>query len=1198
MIKHLSARLAWHMNGWNGHICQDPKANTYCVGQYSYPGDLISVHRDRSWETQVAGECSSNLEKIPPCVYSINAFGKKQLTAYADPPDWFRDGSETKYWDLPPATVCIWPYEEMYTDDVKFPEGTRRVYDYDKRFERAQRFFEEITPKKSLIFYYANYSNPLSEDDAKKYVLVGVSRIKQLGDFLYYDGISEENKRKYAGGFVWQMPITSYYPDQGFRIPYHLYLDQPEQLQKVLYVPENERNFKYAARHVTDDDALDLVENLLVVVDNLLQMGDGSDDWIVRREWLQSLVAELWQNRGAYPGLPNVLSYLGLHDLITYFRQQTLKEREQEAKEEIFAFLNSSGDRLLDQISLGKEQQRRMLRQWKVKSEQARQLLENVLPRFDLPKEQIEKIVSDERAGNGITGSLSEISENPYLLSEQFMGDGPDDRITFNKIDHGVFPSPELGLHRLADPDDWRRLRALCVERLQKENKHTFVNASKIIQEINRKLSFMPDWKRHQFSEEYLEVDGEDLSKALSIRKVEQKRYLYLKQVYDDEREIETQIRYLSNRPPIQFRSPVTERHWYDYLFDSKSELAEKNLSEYQEAIYGQVDVCQRVFNSPLCVISGAAGTGKTTVINGIIKAIEKAHGAGTSFQLLAPTGKAADRLREATEKPAATIHSFLAQRGWLNSNLTFKRSGGTRELGISTYIIDESSMLDIELAATLFRAINFASVQRLILVGDPNQLPPIGRGRLFADIIAWLQGHNPDSIGTLTTNIRQMKNRATGRGTGILDLSSLYIREKLQYQGDRSGIEDKVFAEEFLKDVQEGGNIAKDLRVLYWKDPSELESLVVDTIIADMEKDVGEVFDVGKPYELWNKAHKGQNNSQNAEYMQILSPYRGEQFGTESINELIQNKINRHNMDRRGTLGGITYFDKVIQFINRPKSNPYWAYNISKKKSEKVEVYNGEIGFVRPHAFDKNDWLKPGFRIEKFQATFSRKQDYWIEFSSGSAVEQNIELAYCISVHKAQGSEFERVYFILPKSKKTLLSTELAYTGITRAKRHLTLFVEGDVSPLISLRRPESSHLQMINSSLFDFEPVPEEFLNIHSWYEEGKIHRTLSDYMVRSKSEVIIANMLYERDIPFKYEVQCFAPDGTFYLPDFTITWRGEEWYWEHLGLIDKEQYKNHWETKKAWYDKYFPGRLVTTIESPNISRDAEDLIRTHFS
>jgi len=866
MIKHLSARLAWHMDGWNGHICRDPKANTYCVGQYSYPGDLISTKRDLNWETQVAGRCCSTFDKIPPCIYSINAFGKKRLTAFADPPDWFRDGSQTKYWDLLPATICIWPYEEMYTDEVKFPEGTNRIYDYDKRLEKAQKFFQELTPGKSLIFYYANYSNPFSEDDVKKYVLVGVSRIKQLGDFLYYDGISEENKRKYAGGFVWQMPITSYYPDQGFRIPYHLHLEQPEEIQKILYIPENERNFKYAARHVTDDDALDLVENLLVIVENLLQMGDRSDDWAVRREWLQSLVAELWRNRGAYPGLPNVLNYIGCHDLITYFRQQVLHGREREAKEEIFAFLNGYGDNLLHQINLSKVEQQGILRQWKVKSEQARQLLENVLPRFDLSSEQIEKIISDERESNGLTASLNEISENPYLLSEQFVGDGPDDRITFNKIDHGVFPSPELGLDRLAERDDWRRLRALCVECLRKENKHTFMNASKIIHDINYKLSCMPDWKRHQFTEEYLEIDRENLSKALIVRKVEEKRYLYLKQVYDDEREIEKQIRDLTNRPPIQFKSPVTEQHWYDYLFDSGSILAAKNLSEYKKAIYGQVDVCQRVFNRPLCVISGAAGTGKTTIIKGIIKAIEKAHGAGTSFQLLAPTGKAADRLRVKTGKPAATIHSFLAQRGWLNDNLTFKRSGGKRETDISTYIIDESSMLDLELAAALFRSINFASVQRLILVGDPNQLPPIGRGRLFADVITWLQGHHSESIGTLTINIRQMENRLTGKGTGILDLSSLYIRDKLQYQGGRTKTENKFFAEEFLKKVQEGGDVDKDLRVLYWKDPSELEPLIINTIIADMEKDVGEAFDEAKPYELWNKAYKGEKNSQNAE--------------------------------------------------------------------------------------------------------------------------------------------------------------------------------------------------------------------------------------------------------------------------------------------------------------------------------------------
>ena len=102
----------------------------------------------------------------------------------------------------------------------------------------------------------------------------------------------------------------------------------------------------------------------------------------------------------------------------------------------------------------------------------------------------------------------------------------------------------------------------------------------------------------------------------------------------------------------------------------------------------------------------------------------------------------------------------------------------------------------------------------------------------------------------------------------------------------------------------------------------------------------------------------------------------------------------------------------------------------------------------------------------------------------------------------------------------------------------------------------------------------------------------------MVRSKSEVIIANMLHDRGIPFLYECPLYAPDGTFYLPDFTITWQGEKWYWEHLGLMEKEEYKNHWETKREWYEKYFPGRLVTTVESPNLSKDALDLIDTKFS
>jgi hypothetical protein len=80
--------------------------------------------------------------------------------------------------------------------------------------------------------------------------------------------------------------------------------------------------------------------------------------------------------------------------------------------------------------------------------------------------------------------------------------------------------------------------------------------------------------------------------------------------------------------------------------------------------------------------------------------------------------------------------------------------------------------------------------------------------------------------------------------------------------------------------------------------------------------------------------------------------------------------------------------------------------------------------------------------------------------------------------------------------------------------------------------------------------------------------------------------------------YEEPLFAPDGTFYLPDFTVTWHGEKWYWEHLGRLDDERYRNHWETKEAWYEEHFPGRLVVTRESGELSTDAAELIKTAFS
>jgi exodeoxyribonuclease V alpha subunit len=133
------------------------------------------------------------------------------------------------------------------------------------------------------------------------------------------------------------------------------------------------------------------------------------------------------------------------------------------------------------------------------------------------------------------------------------------------------------------------------------------------------------------------------------------------------------------------------------------------------------------------------------------------------------------------------------------------------------------------------------------------------------------------------------------------------------------------------------------------------------------------------------------------------------------------------------------------------------------------------------------------------------------------------------------------------------------------------------------------------VNASLFSFNPVPEALRKLGSWYEEGKIHNTLAAYMVRSKSEVIIANMLFERDVPFTYETPLFASDGTFVLPDFTIKAQGNEWYWEHVGMLHDESYRNRWEAKKRWYNRHFPGQLLTTFETTGLSVEASKVIES---
>ena len=1142
--------------------------------------------------------------KIPPCCYSINAFGNKEILAKTAPPEFFNDDTRPRIWKMPPYSACTWPYEEMYKDEVKNPDGT---YNYEERLKAAEQFFAALEPKRSLIFYYVNYSNPFSENEQNNYVIVGVSRLaKPPEEQMFYEGCSVETKEKYAEGFVWQRVLVSSYPEEGVRIPYHLYLDKPEILEKIALIPDNPRNFKYATRQLSDDDALVIIEQFIEVVGTLRDIGDQTENWTERIEWLNSIIAELWQCRGKYPGLPRVLDCLGFKEIIKFYKDKITQDQnvEDSLKREIFSFIKGETEKI-SEFEIAEHRKKSIRRNWNLKDKDSQILLEEVLLRFELTKEQIERILDDEREKYGLTATLEEYVKNPYSLCMQYVGDGPDDFISFNKIDHGILPSPEIGLTNYVDftKDDARRLTALCVEQLRHASQHTFLSGNQVINAINHKLSYLPEWKRQNFNVRYLEVDRETLEDALVLRKESGETYLYLKANYEYEREIERQIKNLVQRTDIELKKPITIEQWKGWLYSSDNPICVLDSCKYNEIITGQVSICEKIFRKPISVIYGEAGTGKTTLVGAIIQAIETAEGKGTTIQLLAPTGKATDRLRELTNKSASTIHSFLAGNKWLNENFTFKITGPEIST-VSTIIVDEASMLDLPLLGTLFKAINWASVKRLVFVGDPNQLPPIGTGKVFADILDWLRETHPQNIGHLKVNVRQLKNRLEGKGTGILELASIYLRKSLNESKDS---ETKFKEEKILQRIQQGGEIDKDLRIIYWKKDEDLFEKLVETTIADLEAETNLKNDEKRPFFLWGTACKIFDPKKNwynftkpePDFMQVISPYRGEFFGVDNINSQLQLTFNADNVKNRGLCGGLTYFDKVLQYRNRTKSNPIWAYNLDFRRAHTIEIFNGEIGFVKPHAFDKR-WKWPNFRPSRFQVIFKRKEKLWVNYNNKSEIEENLEPAYAISVHKSQGSEFNRVNFILPKHKKTLLTTELFYTGLTRARSHCTIFIEEDVGPLLTLIRPESSQLNRVNSSLFSFSPVPEEMLKLYEWYEEGKIHRTLAQIMVQSKSEVIIANMLFERKIPFRYDVPLFAADGTFYRPDFVIVWKGEEWYWEHLGMLDKEEYKNHWEAKKEWYERNgFSKRLIVTDEKEGFdSTKIEQLIQENFS
>lgn len=402
--------------------------------------------------------------------------------------------------------------------------------------------------------------------------------------------------------------------------------------------------------------------------------------------------------------------------------------------------------------------------------------------------------------------------------------------------------------------------------------------------------------------------------------------------------------------------NPHFKKVTHEWLSEELAGIVDQNgnhftLNPAQENTAG---IC---LSNSIVLITGGAGTGKTYTINAIKRIYEK-HGF-ESIALCAPTGKAARRMEESCDAPAETIHRLLEYKPWVG----FQRNESF-PIDADVVICDEVSMLDSRLARSLFRAINLTKTA-VVMVGDPNQLPPVGPGNLLRDIIE----ADIIPIARLDEVVRQ---------AGILKKNSTAI---LSGKVERIGLTENGGTPWQVVD-----HLQDAAQCRLW-----IEDVFTRILTAQPNIDLIRSFQILTP----QKERDIGVNRLNAELQRIVQQMR---YGV-TVDPIVDKKRAR-----------VLLHDKVIQTRN--------DYN--------TDVMNGTIGQVV-------DGEKDGSLVVQFDG---------IEGPVTVPAEktQFLELAYALTIHKSQGSEFPFVILVIHKSHSFMHSQNLMYTGATRAKTKLII--------------------------------------------------------------------------------------------------------------------------------------------------------------
>lgn len=1198
-VRHVSLRVPWHDAGWDGRVCISPAANVDCLVLRR-----IAEDRDDAHEETIAGKPVKDLadEEHPCCVdervtfLAPFEFTRIQKHPYVNTsPDTHGHFAPTPF-RHPPYTAAAIPFRWMLWDfapslveeyDLDFDEKREPELSFDPDWVQElenQRalldcFFDFIQPEKSLCFFYAKRV-PFVEDSRR--VIIGVGRVLRVGKAVEYEYSGEGPTRS----LIWDRLIHhSIRPDfdDGFILPYHQ-LDQAlragEDLDPTPYVasaPEDRwLEFSYASEHVSNDAAIASLLACKQAIEASRERFEGP--WDRCLAWIDDRWGELWQMRGPCPGLGAVLSAFGLErgNFVAWEIAAKVGENE-DPWPLVDKVLRDPKKHLPPELAAGIGD---TLKQTWTTLPAERKAVLKLTSRLDLTKEQAARFYDEPtRRENGIDVSDKELLANPYLFYED--GRFSPDPISIRTVDQGVFPAspvrerfPLPEPSNVTEPVDWRRVRALTVEVLEGKAGagHTLQAADAVVTAV-KSLPLEPacpvtaDMYRAfatQLPPHVVETQLADGRPAYQLG-----RFLDLGNL------IRTNIL----KRVEKGKRHVVDADWPKLLADA---LNRQDVGE--EAAQEKTAALEELAASRFAVLIGPAGTGKTTLVAALCRAPQVRD---NGILLLAPTGKARVRLWNRVglaDFKAYTIAQFLSPSGRYDGDTgRYRLRPGSKPYeGAKTVVVDEASMLDEEMLAALLE--NLKGVERLILVGDTQQLPPIGAGRPFVDIVERLRPADAETM---------VPPRV---GPGYAELTVL-CRQQPAHEEDRrddlaladwfGGGALEPAADEVFARVATGK--AWHVRFEKWSTPDELRERLLNVIVEELQ--LGDPDDQvgfaralgGEPWKDTDRVYFNGGAGARADDWQILSPVRGLSHGVAEINRMIHRRFQanaiaraqvkeswRRDIPRPTGPEGIVYGEKVINVINHVHDR-LWAPRVD----DPLEyVANGEIGVVVGECFNEAKRRRLRRAPYQLEVEFSSQPGVFYKYSGKHFAEDGdtyLELAYALTVHKAQGSDFDVVILVLPEPC-WLLSRELLYTALTRQKDRVVVLYQADVYQLKSYASAGESVVAERLTNLFDApDPTPVE-VKPGRWrtLDRNRVYLTENGELAASKSEVIIANALKHAGVEYGYEKPFTGKDGRTVWPDFTVAdaETGFTYYWEHCGLLQDRNYARKWGRKKKWY------------------------------